>query len=137
MELTLGDDSDGNSGGGDPTDMVQNIERALENPRVRGMVSAVLEQQGLDPSQFGLADQNDATAVEPAENPVPNETQPEPDVSADGGAAGIGVQDLVTMIDVIAQQSPVGYKTTIGQVKEHIEENPDEIENALAENGLQ
>lgn len=126
MELKIdpSDDSDSGTSGGEasPTAVIENIERALENPRIRGVVTAAMRNQGMDPSEFGI-DQSGGV-----------EELPTGDTDADGDETLVAISsadDIVGFVDEISAMSPLGDKTQLGTIRSHIEENKEDIEARL------
>lgn len=134
MELVLDDgNNDGNdTSSSDATDIVSNIERALENPQIRQMAGAIMAQNGIDPSQMGIEMPENTPENAPTET---NATVPEPESEPENGTE-MTVDKLLNMIEGIAQESPLGWQTNLQQIHEHINENPDEIREVIEQSGL-
>lgn len=132
MELELSSGESQPQKSNSSNDMVSNIERAMENPQIKGMVAAILQNQGINPSQFGMTvpNQNEKPQLE-SSNPsqMPEENTQSEEKKLDS-------TNIVQMIDEIANQSPMGYNTTLKMVKQHIEGNPEQINQVLENSGL-
>lgn len=126
MELKI-DPSDGSDSGttGDevsPGTVIENIERALENPQIRGVVTAAMRNQGMEPSDFGIDPSGGV------------EELPSGDTDGDGDETLVAISsadDIVSFVDEISAMSPLGDKTKLGTIRSHIEENKDDIEARL------
>lgn len=127
MELEISDESDSGGGGSgiNSGDIVQNVEKALENPQIRGLVSAVMKQNGIDPSEFGLASGEMAAESLPSAESGGDETL----------IAISSADEIIEFVNEISAMSPLGDKTKLGTVRDHIEENKSQIETRLREAG--
>lgn len=132
MELVINEENSGESNSSsNNTDIVSNINRALENPQIRGMVGAILSQNGIDPSQMGIdMPENQDTKQMDKQPEIPEES------SEESNQNQINAQVVLNMVNEIAANSPMGENTTLGMVKQHIQENPEEINQALESQGL-
>lgn len=123
------------------TDIVSNIERALENPQIQQMVGAIMAQNGIDPEAMGLDVQtNDKENRNTNTQQMASENQniegKESSTNQSNSVDEINAQVVLNMVESIAEESPMGENTTLGMVKQHIEQNPEKINNALEENGI-
>lgn len=120
-------------------DIVESINKALENPQVRGMVGAILSNNGIDPNQMGIEvpeneSQNNATKQMDNQNTEVESTESQNTQS--NNSKEINAEVVKNMLSEIAEQSPAGENTTLGMVIQHVESNPEQINKALEAQGL-
>lgn len=126
------------------TDIINNLERALNDPRVQRAGVEFLEQAGYDTSAIVEALEIDApqkaqevASMENNTEEIPTMEENNTEVSAEEAQREINAESILQLVDGIAQQSPLGEKTTLGMVKTHVNENREEVNAMLAEQGLQ
>jgi len=128
--------SGGGDGGGDSSSIDGHIERVIENikndPEIKMKVAQAAQENGVDPMilkavfpELGKTAESQTPQVEQA----PEQTKPETQVKT--VTEKPDAQELIGLIDELGDLLPQGKDTTLEELKELGEDNPDIVQTAI------